>query len=42
MLVPLHEFLGTVVWVYWIGHVGMAVLHAWHREPIWGIFRPMD
>jgi len=23
----IHEFLATLVWIYWIGHVGMAILH---------------
>lgn len=29
-IMELHEGISTLVWVYWIGHVGMAFLH--HRS----------
>ncbi|MFA7496906.1 MAG: cytochrome b/b6 domain-containing protein [Acidithiobacillus sp.] len=41
-LVPLHQGLAKVIWVYWIGHVGMTVLHALNHESIGRIFRLMD
>ena len=36
----LHDFLSSFVWLYWWGHIGMAMLHAAKSPAILRIFRP--
>ncbi len=38
-LLPLHKALHLLLWVYWCGHVGLALLHLWARDGSFGIFR---
>lgn len=30
----IHGFMANFIWAYFIGHVGMAVLHHWRGEPL--------
>jgi cytochrome b561 len=36
-----HDFLSTLVWIYWGGHVAMAFMHTLRRPSILQIFNPM-
>lgn len=38
-IAEVHSTLSNLVWAYWLGHVGMALLHAWRGHPLWGVFR---
>lgn len=29
----IHEFIANFVWVYWFGHIGLALLHKWAGHP---------
>ena len=37
----IHDFLSTLVWIYWWGHISMALLHARTNRGILRIFNPM-
>ena len=30
----IHGFIANFIWAYFVGHVGMAVLHQWRSEPL--------
>ena len=30
----IHGFMANFIWAYFVGHVGMAVLHHWRDEPL--------
>ena len=30
----IHGFMANFIWAYFVGHVGMAVLHQWRGEPL--------
>ena len=38
----IHDFLSTLVWIYWWGHIAMATLHALNRPRILRIFNPLS
>ncbi|MEW5790945.1 MAG: hypothetical protein ACOY4L_01175 [Pseudomonadota bacterium] len=35
-----HEFIATFVWIYWVGHVAIAVLHQLMGHPVFERIRP--
>ena len=30
----IHGFIANFIWAYFVGHVGMAMVHQWRREPL--------